>query len=172
MLPKIITAIMCLITILTQSEISENINLINEEPIEQEIKDISFYSIDYVVPTEVSEKLIYIDSNNIEEIKELLSQCEQLRLKSLKILQNIDIEEHPDFKIANENLNTAIELINRYTNKIEELINLEKAKEEYPIATEVWNYLKNELEYSDIISSAIMGNIMVEVGGGELDLDW
>ena len=172
MLPKIIAAIMCLITILTQGEISENINLINEEPIEQEIKDISFYSIDYVVPTEVSEELIYIDSNNIEEIKELLSQCEQLRLKSLKILQNIDIEEHPDFKIANENLNTAIELINRYANKIEELINLEKAKEEYPIATEVWNYLKNELEYNDIISSAIMGNIMVEVGGGTLELDW
>lgn len=58
-----------------------------------------------------------------------MSQCEQLRLKSLKILQSIDIEEHPDFKIANENLNMVIELINKYTNKIEELINLEKAKE-------------------------------------------
>ena len=45
--------------------------------------------------------------------------------------------------------------------------------EEYPVATQVWLYMKNELGFSDIVCAGIMGNMMAECGGcWTSDLDW
>lgn len=41
----------------------------------------------------------------------------------------------------------------------------EERREEYPIATEVWLYMKNEFGWSDIVCAGIMGNLMRETGG-------
>ena len=41
---------------------------------------------------------------------------------------------------------------------------------EYPVATYVWNYLK-ELGYNDYVCAGIMGNLMIETGGYTLNLD-
>jgi hypothetical protein len=43
--------------------------------------------------------------------------------------------------------------------------------EEYPIATEVWLYMKENFGWSDIVCAGVMGNIMGEIGGGTLDFD-
>lgn len=44
---------------------------------------------------------------------------------------------------------------------------------EYPVATQVWLYMKNELGFSDIVCAGIMGNMMAECGGcWTSDLDW
>ena len=44
---------------------------------------------------------------------------------------------------------------------------------EYPVATEVWLYMKNEFGWSDIVCAGIMGNLMAECGGCWTDdLDW
>lgn len=43
--------------------------------------------------------------------------------------------------------------------------------EEYPIATQVWLYMKQNFGWSDIVCAGVMGNIMAEIGGGTLDFD-
>ena len=43
--------------------------------------------------------------------------------------------------------------------------------EKYISATYIWNYLKSK-GYSDYVSAGILGNIMVEVGGGTLQLNY
>ena len=44
---------------------------------------------------------------------------------------------------------------------------------EYPVATQVWLYMKNEFGWSDIVCAGIMGNMMAECGGcWYQDLDW
>lgn len=43
----------------------------------------------------------------------------------------------------------------------------------YPVATQVWNYMKNEFGWNDIVCAGIMGNLMAECGGcWTADLDW
>lgn len=44
--------------------------------------------------------------------------------------------------------------------------------EEYPYATYVWLYLTNTLGYNDYVAAGIIGNMMAEVGGGTLDLQY
>lgn len=42
---------------------------------------------------------------------------------------------------------------------------------EYPVATIIWLYLKNR-GYSDYCTAGILGNMMCEVGGGTLDIQY
>lgn len=44
--------------------------------------------------------------------------------------------------------------------------------EEYPYATYVWLYLTRTLEYNDYVAAGIIGNMMAEVGGGTLNLQY
>lgn len=44
--------------------------------------------------------------------------------------------------------------------------------EEYPYATYVWLYLTDTCEYNNNVAAGIMGNMMAEVGGGTLDLQY
>lgn len=44
-------------------------------------------------------------------------------------------------------------------------------EEEYPAATYIWNYFK-ELGYNDYVCAGIMGNLMAEVGGQTLDIQY
>ena len=54
----------------------------------------------------------------------------------------------------------------------EELLWLEREKE-YPIATQVWLYMKTNFGWNDAVCAGVMGNIMGEIGGGTLDFsDW
>ena len=53
-----------------------------------------------------------------------------------------------------------------YQKDIEYYENWEKKSIEYPEATKVWLYMKNEFGWSDEVCAGIMGNIMAEVGGG------
>ena len=46
----------------------------------------------------------------------------------------------------------------------------DERREEYPVATEVWLYMKNELGWSDIVCAGIMGNLMRETGGDTFHL--
>lgn len=43
---------------------------------------------------------------------------------------------------------------------------------EYPVATEVWLYITNEMKYSEVVAAGIIGNMMAECGGHTLKLDW
>lgn len=43
---------------------------------------------------------------------------------------------------------------------------------EYPYATYIWLYLTKTLEYNDYVAAGIVGNIMAEVGGNTLDIQY
>lgn len=46
-----------------------------------------------------------------------------------------------------------------------------KASLEYPVATEIWLYLK-DLGYNDYVCAGIIGNMMTEAGGQTLNIQW
>lgn len=45
-------------------------------------------------------------------------------------------------------------------------------KEEYPVATTIWYYLKEDLGYNDYVCAGILGNVMAEVGGQTLNIQY
>lgn len=48
-----------------------------------------------------------------------------------------------------------------------------KAEEEYPVATQVWKYMRNEFGWSETVCAGIIGNLMAECGGcWTSDLNW
>jgi hypothetical protein len=54
----------------------------------------------------------------------------------------------------------------------EEIHKWEVRASEYPVATQVWLFLKEELGYSDAVCAGIIGNMMAECGGHTLNLQW
>lgn len=81
-------------------------------------------------------------------------------------------ESHEVIQLAGEEWRAASERKAAYQQVLNTLEAhwLEK-KTEYPAATYVWSYFKN-LGYSDYVCAGIMGNLMVEVGGRTLDLQY
>lgn len=53
----------------------------------------------------------------------------------------------------------------------EEEFLLQIRMKEYPVATQVWLYMKDTFGWSDTVCAGIMGNIMAEIGGGTLNFD-
>ena len=85
-------------------------------------------------------------------------------------------DDHPAVVMAQtdiENRNKEIEYYQEQFKIWEEKHKWEVRASEYPVATQVWLYMKNELGYSDIVCAGIMGNMMAECGGcWTSDLDW
>lgn len=46
----------------------------------------------------------------------------------------------------------------------------EAQKTQYPVASQVWQFLKNDMGLSDPVAAGILGNMMAECGGQTLDL--
>lgn len=84
--------------------------------------------------------------------------------------------EHPAVVMAKTDFKNAEADVEYYTEQ--QLIRQEEENwrvraEEYPVATQAWLYMKNELGFSDIVCAGIMGNMMAECGGcWTSDLDW
>ena len=45
-------------------------------------------------------------------------------------------------------------------------------KNEYPVAYQIWKYLKEDIGLNDYVCAGIMGNLMTECGGQTLNLNW
>lgn len=84
--------------------------------------------------------------------------------------------EHPAVVMAKTDFENAEADVEYYTEQ--QLIRQEEehwrvCAEEYPVATQAWLYMKNELGFSDVVCAGIMGNMMAECGGcWTSDLDW
>lgn len=64
------------------------------------------------------------------------------------------------------------EIEGRINNEMDEAVYTTAAqREEYPVACQVWDYLKGEMGLTDEAAAGIMGNLMVETGGMTLGLD-
>lgn len=48
---------------------------------------------------------------------------------------------------------------------------LEKCAKEYPTATKIWRYMREELGWNNYVCAGVMGNIMAECGGQTLMID-
>ena len=84
--------------------------------------------------------------------------------------------EHPAVVMAKTDFENAEADVEYYTEQqliCQEEEDWKVRAEEYPVATQAWLYMKNELGFSDIVCAGIMGNMMAECGGcWTSDLDW
>lgn len=84
--------------------------------------------------------------------------------------------EHPAVIMAQTDLENNETDVEYYTEKqviLQEAYEWEVRASEYPVATQVWLYMKNELGFSDTVCAGIMGNMMAECGGcWTSDLVW
>lgn len=94
-------------------------------------------------------------------------------VKDLESVKNKLGALREELDITYKEIKMQSEEIKKYKKKIEdESVKWKQRYEEYPVATEVWIYMKLQ-GWSDIVCSGIMGNLMAETGGsGTLHLDW
>ena len=85
-------------------------------------------------------------------------------------------EDHPAVVMAKtdtENAQADVVYYQEQFEIFEEIRKWEVRASEYPVATKVWLYMKNEFGWNDIVCAGIMGNMMAECGGcWTSDLDW
>jgi hypothetical protein len=119
--------------------------------------------------------LIYVETNSFIQLRELLNECEERKTAAAAMAQAARScgykDSHPVIKLAQEEWNAANKLALAYQEKLNQTKWLSKWKE-YPVATEVWIYLTEIMQYSNYVAAGIMGNMMVESGGLTLNLDW
>lgn len=85
-------------------------------------------------------------------------------------------EEHPAVVMAKTDVeNREADCVFYQENQAihQEAYEWEMRASEYPVATQVWLYMKEEFGWNDIVCAGIMGNMMAECGGcWTSDLDW
>lgn len=81
-------------------------------------------------------------------------------------------ENHPIILFAKQEYNNAVAQLNLYQARLDEYDTYWEAKyNEYPTATEIWLYMKDQ-GWNDYVCAGILGNIMAEVGGHTLDIQY
>lgn len=84
------------------------------------------------------------------------------------------ITNHPEvISLAQEDKEIYQDYINYYNQQIQQIdeIHFTASAEEYPAATEIWKYFKS-IGYNDYICAGIIGNLMAEVGGQSLNIQY
>lgn len=133
-------------------------------------------SINEELPTVTTEKLyefrediIYSFSTTSEECKNKIAEC-QAYIAELGLLEVDAVIDEEIVRVEN--------IIYTYENDLELLIEQEAElakwaarKAEYPVATEVWLYMKDNFGWSDKVCAGIMGNMMAEIAGGTLNFN-
>lgn len=128
--------------------------------------------------------LEYYETNSKEELNDLILECDSY-VNSLNetISTVIELTENDVLDIQNE-INRVHVIKNQFNEKLQSIIAEEQRIEaerieaekwtarraEYPIATKVWLFMKNELGWNDYICAGVMGNLMAETGGQTLNL--
>lgn len=114
----------------------------------------------------------YDSTIDLNKLAKLINSCEQHMNYAEDLVEaalNLGYQStHPVIKLGQSEYQVANRHYQLYTIKYQNW----KAKwEEYPIATEIWTYLKS-LGYSDNICAGIMGNMMTEAGGNNLNIQY
>lgn len=122
------------------------------------------------------QELTYETSEDKEVLKTELATCKDYEFRLIKLLNNQEFvderdlveEELADVRGLMAEYETSIAAIEAEEARIEAMW-AEKAGE-YPVATQVWRYMKEELGWNDYVCAGVMGNMMAEVGGQTLNL--
>ena len=81
-------------------------------------------------------------------------------------------ENHDVIELAVNEYDKANELRQSYQDVYDNLMeHWHQKEEEYPVATYIWSYFK-DLGYNDQVCAGILGNIMAEVGGNTLNIQY
>lgn len=122
-------------------------------------------------------EMTYVESNDKAVLTAELETCKDYEFRLINLMNNKDLvdERH----LVEEELIDVRGLISEY----QEQVNAIEAEEarieamwseksgEYPVATQVWRYMKEELGWNDYVCAGVMGNMMAEVGGQTLNLN-
>lgn len=114
----------------------------------------------------------YQETNDILIIKERMNECQKEMDSAHQMAEAARAlgypESHPIISLAKSEYEDAKTCYEKYQEKYKEL-QWAKRESEYPIASEVWLYLKSK-GYSDHVCAGIIGNMMAETGGNTLNL--
>lgn len=115
-------------------------------------------------------KIITVDSSlSVREMQKLADSYKQDIDQYAHIIENSQCYTFSERLIAFEEWEVSQAYYDYYSMAVEQHW---KAKmDEYPVATTIWRYLTEELEFSDYVAAGIMGNMMVESGGHSLNID-
>ena len=129
--------------------------------------------LDAVVVERV-EPTTYDEANNLLDEATKRQETAQMVLDGLTELGYEP--DHPAIVMAYAELENRTADVAYYQEKQaewEEIHKWEVRASEYPVATQVWLYMKEEFGWSDTVCAGIMGNMMAECGGcWTSDLDW
>ena len=122
-------------------------------------------------------EMTYVESNDKAVLTAELETCKDYEFRLINLMNNKDLVG--ERYLVEEELIDVRGLISEY----QEQVNAIEAEEarieamwseksgEYPVATQVWRYMKEELGWNDYVCAGVMGNMMAEVGGQTLSLD-
>lgn len=121
-------------------------------------------------------EMTYVESNDKAVLTAELETCKDYEFRLINLMNNKDLvdERH----LVEEELIDVRGLISEYQEQVS-AIEAEEARieamwseksDEYPVATQVWRYMKEELGWNDYVCAGVMGNMMAEVGGQTLNL--
>ena len=115
-------------------------------------------------------KIITVDSSlSVREMQKLADSYKQDVDQYAHIIENSKHYTFSELLMAFEEWEISKAYYTYYSVAVEQYW---KAKmDEYPVATTIWRYLTEELEFSDYVAAGIMGNMMVESGGHSLNID-
>lgn len=128
--------------------------------------------------TELFEPIDYIEANSKDELSNLILKCDEYVAR----LSEIENLTEDDIATVNQEIQRVEEVKTLYENDLaiiieqEELAAIEAAKwetrkTEYPVATEIWLYMRDELGWNEYVCAGVMGNLMTETGGQTLNID-
>ncbi len=121
-------------------------------------------------------EMTYVESNDKAVLTAELETCKDYEFRLINLMNNKGLvdERH----LVEEELIDVRGLISKYQEQVS-AIEAEEARieamwseksGEYPVATQVWRYMKEELGWNDYVCAGVMGNMMAEVGGQTLNL--
>lgn len=122
-------------------------------------------------------EMTYVESNDKAVLTAELETCKDYEFRLINLMNNKDLaderhlveEELMDVRNLEAEYQEDINAIEAEEARIEAMWS-EKAGS-YPVATQVWRYMKEELGWNDYVCAGVMGNMMAEVGGQTLSLD-
>lgn len=122
-------------------------------------------------------EMTYVESNDKAVLTAELETCKDYEFRLINLMNNRDFAD--ERHLVEEELIDVRNLETEYQEDIS-VIEAEEARIEamwsekagsYPVATQVWRYMKEELGWNDYVCAGVMGNMMAEVGGQTLNLN-
>lgn len=118
---------------------------------------------------------------SLDELNDLMNKQIEIKKKAHELAEMArslgwpeDCQAIQSAKVEHRNASLTYNVYKeRYDNLLVEIENKKWAdkKAEYPAATAIWQYMK-DLGWNDYVCAGIMGNLMAEVGGHTLDIQY